>query len=109
MRFEILGPDMSVVNVVETEATTIRIGKSASCELCLDGASVSRVHAQFDKVVDTYKLVDRISAGGTYVNGQKVEVSKPLVVEDGAMLKFGDVQVRVSFGNGAAAAPAPES
>ena len=45
MKFEILGPNNNVVNVVETEANPIRIGKNASCELCLDDASVSRVHA----------------------------------------------------------------
>ena len=102
MRFEILGPDMSVVNVVETEANPIRIGKSASCELCLEGSNVSRVHAQLDKSGDVYKISDRISAGGTFVNGKKVEVGKPVVVEDGATLMFGDVQVRVSFASAVA-------
>ena len=80
MKFEILGPNNNVVNVVETEANPIRIGKNASCELCLDDASVSRVHAVIELTPQGYRLSDRISVGGTFLNDQRVESSKPAMI-----------------------------
>ena len=97
MKFEILGPNNNVVNVVETEANPIRIGKNASCELCLDDASVSRVHAVIELTPQGYRLSDRISVGGTFLNDQRVESSKPAMISSGAVLRFGNVSVRVVF------------
>lgn len=97
MKFEILGPSNNVVNVVETEANPIRIGKNASCELCLDDASVSRVHAVIELTPQGYRLSDRISVGGTFLNDQRVESSKPAMISSGAVLRFGNVSVRVVF------------
>lgn len=97
MKFEILGPNNDVVNVVETGANLIRIGKNASCELCLDDASVSRVHAVLEQTPLGYKLSDRISVSGTFLNDQKVESSKPVMVNSGSILRFGNVSVRAIF------------
>ena len=97
MKFEILGPNNDVVNVVETGANLIRIGKNASCELCLDDASVSRVHAVLEQTPLGYKLSDRISVSGTFLNDQKVESSKPVMVKSGSILRFGNVSVRAIF------------
>ena len=94
MKFEILGPNSEVVQVVEKDASSIKVGKTVSCELCLDDPSVSRVHAVIDKTPTGYKLSDRISAGGTYVNQQKVDPNKPVMIENGAILTFGKVSVR---------------
>ena len=53
MKFEILGPNNNVVNVVETEANPIRIGKNTSCELCLDRLHVHAFGRQrADRQVD---------------------------------------------------------
>ena len=97
MKFEILGPNNDVLNVAQTDAATVRIGKNASCELCLDDASVSRVHAVLERTAQGYKLSDRISVSGTFVNDAKVESTKPVFVESGSILRFGNVSVRVTF------------
>ena len=95
MKFEVLGPNFEVLQVVESNANPIRIGKNASCELCLNDDSVSRVHAVLEKVSNGYKLSDRISQTGTFVNQQKVESTKPVMVTNGAILRFGQVSVRL--------------
>ncbi len=95
MRFEILGPNLEVIQVIETDANPVRIGKNSSCELCLDDASVSRVHAVLERTSTGYKLSDRISAAGTFVNNEKVDPSRPVQVENGAILTFGQISVRL--------------
>ena len=104
MKFEILGADGEVTKVVETSANPVRIGKNSTCDVCLDNDSVSRVHAEIAKSGSGYRLSDRMSAGGTFVNKQRV--SKPVMIESGAVLTFGQVSVRVTLDEGAAAAPA---
>lgn len=101
MRFEILGPNNEVVQVVEKTADSVKIGKMVSCDVCLNDQSVSRIHAVLEKQPTGYKLSDRISAGGTYVNQQKVEPNKGVIVEDGAILTFGKVSVRFFADDGA--------
>jgi len=97
MKFEILDQSQNVVQTVETNANSVRIGKNASCELCLTDASVSRVHAVLERVGNGYKLSDRMSTGGTFVNDQKVEPSKPAMISSGSVLRFGTVMVRVTL------------
>ncbi len=95
MKFEILGPNLEVVQVVETSANQVRIGKNASNDVCLADASVSRVHAVLEKSGNGYKLSDRMSTGGTFVNDQKIEPSKPAMITSGSILRFGNISVRV--------------
>ena len=97
MKFEILGPSNEVVHVVETSANPVRIGKNGSYELCLDDASVSRVHAVLEKSGNGYKLSDRVSMGGTFVNDVKVDPGKGVMVESGSILRFGNVSVRLTL------------
>lgn len=97
MKFEILGASGEVLNTVETQANPVRIGKNASCELCLDDISVSRVHATIEQTPEGYKLSDKLSMSGTFVNQQKLELNKSVVLTSGDVLSFGKVSVRVTF------------
>lgn len=97
MKFEILGASGEVLNTVETQANPVRIGKNASCELCLDDISVSRVHATIEQTPEGYKLSDKLSMSGTFVNQQKLELNKSVVLNSGDVLAFGKVSVRVTF------------
>lgn len=97
MKFEILGPSNEVVHVVETSANPVRIGKNGSYELFLDDSSVSRVHAVLEKSGNGYKLSDRVSMGGTFVNDVKVDPGKGVMVESGSILRFGNVSVRLTL------------
>lgn len=62
------------------------IGRRETCDIVLHDPSVSRKHAQLDKVEEKYILTDLNSTNGTYVNGQKV-VKKTL--EQGDIITFG--------------------
>lgn len=67
-----------------------RIGRDGQgCEIVLDDANVSRLHASVRLEGGQYKIKDMDSANGTFVNGQRVE-SKVLV--DGDVIKLGQVQ-----------------
>lgn len=62
-----------------------RIGrKQENCDLVLDDKRVSRLHASIFEQADGYHVRDEASAGGTYVNRQKVSVGDKL-------LKHGDI------------------
>lgn len=106
MKFEILGANSEVEKVVELNAFPIKIGKNANCDLCLENDSVSRVHAEIAKSGNGYKLSDRMSAGGTFVNQKRV--SKPVMLENGALVSFGQVAVRVLFDDAPAAQAKPQ-
>ena len=102
MKFEILSQNGEVDRVIELDVgSSIRIGKTASCELSLDDSSVSRTHAVIEKTDAGYKLSDRMTPGGTYVNDQKVDPNNPVIFSSGSILKFGQISVRVQFDDAA--------
>lgn len=94
LRFEILGSDQSVSRVVELENFPIRVGKLSASELCIDDASVSRMHSRIEKSGNVYRVVDLGSVGGTFVNQEKVMTHQ---LADGDILSFGKVSVRVTM------------
>ena len=106
MKFEILGPSNEVVQVVETEANPVRIGKAGNNDLCLDDASVARRHAELAKSGNGYVVKDSAFAG-VYVNDEKVGM-KGSVVESGSILRFGNVSVRITFDGASVDAGAEE-
>ena len=72
MKFEILGQNGDVERVVELDVTSsIKVGKTASCEISIDDPSVSRTHAVIEKTDAGYRLSDRMTPGGTYINDQR--------------------------------------
>ncbi len=96
MRFEILGQNSEVVQIVETSANPIRIGKVTNGnEVVLDNASVGRKHAKLEISSSGIKLSAEDVSKPTLVNGQKVAPFKPVMVETGAVMTFGQVQVRL--------------
>ena len=109
MKFEILDQNGGVARVEELDVSgSIKIGKTASCELCLDDPSVSRTHAVIEKTDAGYRLSDRMTPGGTYVNQQKVDPNSPVILANGSVLKFGQISVRVLFDSAAPAASIEE-
>ena len=55
------------------EKTAIQIGRDLSCDVVLDTPTVSRFHAQIERVGQRYRLRDLRSANGTFVNDQRVD------------------------------------
>lgn len=98
-------PQKTISLTVHTEAglgvprtftqRVIKIGKLSTSQLRLDDESVARMHAVIEVSGDNIKVIDLGSAGGTIVNGDKVEHSAQL--HDGDTLCFGEVLVDVEI------------
>lgn len=66
---------------LELGPTTVKIGRSSTCELCLNDPKVSREQAEIQPEGDGYVLVNH-SRFGTRLNAQLVLNSHPLTVGD---------------------------
>jgi pSer/pThr/pTyr-binding forkhead associated (FHA) protein len=49
------------------------IGRSPECEIFLDDVTVSRRHAELERVGDSFTIRDLGSLNGTYVNRRRIE------------------------------------
>ncbi|HKC16125.1 MAG TPA: FHA domain-containing protein [Steroidobacteraceae bacterium] len=65
------------------------IGSDAAWELCLPVSGVSALHARIIRDGGRWKLVDQVSANGTYVNGKRCTMS---FLNSGDRLAFGPVE-----------------
>jgi ABC-type multidrug transport system ATPase subunit/pSer/pThr/pTyr-binding forkhead associated (FHA) protein len=55
------------------EKNTIQIGRDSSNDVVLNAPTVSRYHAQIERVGQRHRLTDLRSANGTFVNDKRVE------------------------------------
>ena len=96
----ILGPALASARLVATdgpEAGAVRdipkgvltVGRATACNLVIDSAAVSKMHARLERMGDLLTVVDLGSANGTFVNGVKVSAA-PLA--DGDRLVFAAVR-----------------
>ncbi|WEV41349.1 FHA domain-containing protein [Bifidobacterium sp. ESL0682] len=51
----------------------VSVGRDPHADILLDDSTVSRVHAMFRRVGNTFEVVDSGSLNGTYVNRQRVD------------------------------------
>ena len=63
-----------------------RIGRSATAQICLEDATVSRRHAILMREDETVRVLDDRSLNGVFVNGERV-TSREL--QDGDVLQIG--------------------
>jgi hypothetical protein len=66
----------------------LRIGRGPECELRLDHASVSRLHAELVRAGDAWRLRDLASKNGSFVDGRPAHDTG---LAGHAWLRFGDV------------------
>ena len=69
------------------------VGRGADCDVVLDDDSVSRRHAELlrdDRGL--YRLRDLESGNGTFLDGKPIG-KEPVLVPEGAKLRFGDVEL----------------
>jgi pSer/pThr/pTyr-binding forkhead associated (FHA) protein len=57
----------------QPEAGRTLIGRSPECEIFLDDVTVSRHHAELERVGDVFTIRDLGSLNGTYVNRRRIE------------------------------------
>jgi len=72
---------------VELKDAPLKVGRAATCAICLNDPKISREHAEIRPEGDGYVLVN-LSQFGTRVNAAKVAQSAPLAYGD--RLYFGE-------------------
>jgi ABC transport system ATP-binding/permease protein len=60
-------------DVVFGEKTLIQIGRDPGNDVVLDSPTVSRYHAQFERVGQRFRVRDLRSSNGTFVNNERIE------------------------------------
>lgn len=74
----------------------LNVGRASDNELTLNDASVSKIHAALLMTAEgTLLVADTGSTNGTYINGRRIAYGESRVIEDGDVVGFGDVEVRL--------------
>lgn len=74
----------------------LNVGRAADNELTLNDASVSKIHAALLMTSEgTLLVADTGSTNGTYINGRRIAYGESRQIEDGDVVGFGDVEVRL--------------
>ncbi|HKG45495.1 MAG TPA: FHA domain-containing protein [Pyrinomonadaceae bacterium] len=74
----------------------LNVGRASDNDLTLNDASVSKIHAALLMTTEGALLVaDTGSTNGTYLNGRRIAYGESRLIEDGDVVGFGDVEVRL--------------
>jgi len=74
----------------------LNVGRASDNELTLNDGSVSKIHAALLMTAEgTLLVADTGSTNGTYVNGRRIAYGESRLIEDGDVVGFGDVEVRL--------------
>lgn len=74
----------------------LNVGRASDNELTLNDASVSKIHAALLMTAEgTLLVADTGSTNGTYINGRRIAYGESRLIEDGDVVGFGDVEVRL--------------
>lgn len=77
---------------IELKRFPCTVGKMAGCvDHVLSDASVSRIHARFDRQGETILLTDMNSTNGTYKNGLRMQPQETVEIEPGDEVRFGSL------------------
>lgn len=68
------GPNAGSTFMLESDATSV--GRNPESDVFLDDVSVSRKHAEIRRGVDGFSIHDLGSMNGTYVNRERVEMTR---------------------------------
>ena len=74
----------------------LNVGRASDNELTLNDASVSKIHGALLMTSEgTILVADTGSTNGTYINGRRIAYGESRQVDDGDVLGFGDIEVRL--------------
>jgi hypothetical protein len=74
----------------------LNVGRAADNDLTLNDASVSKIHAALLMTAEgTLLVADTGSTNGTYLNGRRIAYGESRLIENGDVVGFGDVEVRL--------------
>jgi len=102
-------PDIEVIARVTTPAGTrevslifkpggrrLNVGRASDNDLTVNDASISKIHAALLMTSEgTLLVADTGSTNGTYINGRRIAYGESRLIEDGDVVGFGDVEVRL--------------
>lgn len=80
-------------NILEADSYTL--GRSPLCQIVVQRATVSRLHARIEREGLRYLLTDAGSANGTFVNGQRLYT--PQLLSDGDLIGLGAATALLHF------------
>ncbi len=74
----------------------LNVGRASDNDLTLNDTSVSKIHAALLMTGEgTLLVADTGSTNGTYLNGRRISYGESRLIEDGDVVGFGDVEVRL--------------
>lgn len=74
----------------------LNVGRASDNELTLNDVSVSKIHAALLMTAEgTLLVADTGSTNGTYINGRRIAYGESRLIEDGDVVGFGDVELRL--------------
>src|ERR1044072_2138198 len=74
----------------------LNVGRASDNDLTLNDTSVSKIHAALLMTTEGALLVaDTGSTNGTYLNGRRISYGESRLIEEGDVVGFGDVEVRL--------------
>jgi len=74
----------------------LNVGRASDNELTLNDGSVSKIHAALLMTAEgTLLVADTGSTNGTFINGRRIAYGESRLLEDGDVIGFGDVEVRL--------------
>jgi hypothetical protein len=74
----------------------LNVGRASDNELTLNDASVSKIHAALLMTSEgTILVADTGSTNGTFINGRRIAYGESRQIEEGDVLGFGDIEVRL--------------
>ncbi len=82
------GPKVGASILLGDAAQKVRIGRQADCDIQLEDAVCSRLHAELSQLAGQWRISDR-SRNGTYVNDERVEEQ---ILADGDTLRMGKIE-----------------
>lgn len=88
--------------IFKPERENVQIGRGSSNDIVIDCASISTLHAELVKVDDGYELRDLGSTNGIKKDGKRQDKTR---LEDGDVLKLGDVEFKFALATAKQAAP----
>ncbi len=102
-------PDIQVIARITTQGGTreiplifkpggkrLNVGRASDNDLALNHTSVSKIHAALLMSSEgTLLVADTGSTNGTYINGRRIAYGESRLLEDGDVVGFGDVEVRL--------------
>lgn len=98
LKVTITTPQTSLVHLIEFNATQVRVGRNADCDLRLPYSVVSGHHLTILRgAQDGYQVRDEGSTNGTILNGQRLAPGQAAALLDGSQLRIGEVAMEFSL------------